>query len=163
EPVGELVQRLEQEIVLHAGQGIDRVQTVADQRGNDRFRSGHGCSRRFFGRCRLAGRPFALPHKLVGHPHSYCAPSVQIRGPLSRLPTPVPRIWRSGLTNRRAKGGCAPLLPLRRTRACIATAPIPAARFATPTSASRPGCPAGATASATMAACCSSICATITA
>ena len=48
-------------------------------------------------------------------------------------------------------------------KACIATAPIPAARFARATSASRCGFRAGATASATMAACCSSTCATITA
>ena len=46
---------------------------------------------------------------------------------------------------------------------CTATAPIPAARCARPTSARRRGSPAGATASATMAACCSSTCATTTA
>src|SRR5580698_6884557 len=54
------------------------------------------------------------------------------------------------LTNQPAKGGCAAHFPIRRTTACIATAPIPAARFATPTSASRPGFPAGAIASATI-------------
>src|SRR3954452_18887676 len=46
---------------------------------------------------------------------------------------------------------------------CIVTAPIPAARSATATSATRFASRAGATASATMAGCCSSTCATITA
>ena len=42
QPVGELEQRLEQKIVLHAGQGVDRVEPVADQRGDDGLGRGHG-------------------------------------------------------------------------------------------------------------------------
>ena len=55
QPVLRPEQRLEQEIVLHARQGIDGVEAVADQRRDHRFGRRHGC-----GRCRLAGRLFTL-------------------------------------------------------------------------------------------------------
>ena len=55
QPVLRPEQSLEQEIVLHARQGIDGVEAVADQRRDHRFGRRHGC-----GRCRLAGRLFTL-------------------------------------------------------------------------------------------------------
>ena len=45
QPVGELEQRLEQQIVLHARQRIDGVEAVGDERGDHRLRRRHrrGC------------------------------------------------------------------------------------------------------------------------
>jgi len=44
EPVGEAEQRVEQWIVLQAGQGIDRIEAMRDERRD------HGVGRRHFGR-----------------------------------------------------------------------------------------------------------------
>ena len=41
QPVGELEQRLEQQIVLHARQRIDGVEAVGDESGDHRLRRGH--------------------------------------------------------------------------------------------------------------------------
>ena len=73
QPVGKLEQRLEQQIVLHAGKRIDGVEAVGDERGDHRLRRGHRCHCRssFF-------RFFPLHHRFPP------AVTVQIGADLSR-------------------------------------------------------------------------------
>ncbi len=63
QPVGELKQRLEQKVVLHARQRIDRIEAVADQRGDDGFGRRHRL-------CRLGGLGLPLH---VSFPGVECA------------------------------------------------------------------------------------------
>jgi hypothetical protein len=75
--VGKLEQRLEQKIVLHAGERIDGVEAVADQGGNDGFSGSHR-SRWHGGR--FAGRLFAFLRHVIGHSRSSMAASCADHG-----------------------------------------------------------------------------------
>ena len=102
QPVGELEQRLEQQIVLHARQRIDRVEPVGDQRGDDRFAvvMSAALSPALFG--------FLRWHALLP-----CAVECADRRGVCRGSNPAvcgePKRAAGGrLTNRRLPCGCAP-------------------------------------------------------
>ncbi len=109
QPVGDLEQRFEQQVVLHARQGVNRVEPVPNERGDDRFGRRH---RRGRGPSRFL--PF-LVH-FFGHSHSLVAASLCRLARLCRGDgSPRARSRRrKRLTNRRGSCGCArPFTPWR--------------------------------------------------
>ena len=157
QPVGELEQRLEQEIVLHARQRIDGVEAVGDQRRDRPLRPPSSVA---------AVAALAAFFRRFGILAPCCGVECADRRAVCRGNRLLRRLVRRRLTNRRgAMWLCATFHPHHwrnrgmhryRTHTCGALRDErhrhrgPAVR-------------AGAIASATMAACCSSICATITA
>ena len=135
--VGRLEQRVEQMVVLHAGQRVERVEAMRDQRRDDRLGGGH------------------LRHGLPLLPNARSLADRRIGvecGPA-----------RFALTNKALHAPFARFFRHRGSTPCIAIVPTPAALCATATSARPCGFPAGCIACAITAACCSSTCATITA
>ena len=130
-------------VVLHAGQRVDRVEPVRDQRCDDRLGGGHSAVMAALCAGTPGPRKDRRCRKLDKTPPACASPAPKS----GALPAP-----KTGAISREI-----------RTPPCIAIAPTPAARCATATSARPCVCPAGAIASATMAACCSSTCATTTA
>ncbi len=96
QPVGELEQRVEQKVVLHARQRIDRIEAVGDQRGDDGFGRRHRL-------CRLRGLGLALhatsPRRDLCRSAHICRGGSSRRGPPSaaaaaaRLDKSARRMW----------------------------------------------------------------------